>query len=42
LPYGDGAFSMLIILPRAGQALDTITQKVFSSAKWSNYVRPFD
>ena len=37
LPYGDGAMSMLIILPRAGKTLDTVAQSVFTQTTWHNY-----
>ena len=34
LPYKNGAMSMLIILPRTGQTLDTIARTVFSATNW--------
>jgi serpin B len=41
LPYGDGDFSMLVILPKPGKTTETIIDQM-STAKWQEWIGAFD
>ena len=38
LPYGNGNYSMIVILPRAGQTLNAVAGNLFGANSWPKYL----